>query len=275
MSDEAMEKECQNAFEAWYRANFGEAYSKAAIKKAWDAGAHARDAGVAKLQKRLDDSQQSVNNLFLQRRSELDADRAEITELQNQKAELETLVDSLSKAVGSFRRQEQRDEAKAEVAELRALVSSLETQMRDLTPAHDSMLADAPLVNAPDDDPLTMPVEQLSNAQLCECVAIEVMGAEVSRAGDLIFPVAFQGQPTIMTKGYFDPLTNPVHTQMVKDAMRERGFRYGVGYENRPPRHWAWFSKQQVFTDAPLTEDKSEGVATCRAALLAVRANNC
>ena len=120
-----------------------------------------------------------------------------------------------------------------------------------------------------DDDPLTMPVERLR-----ERVAIEVMGWQKDvDMGAMMWRTADRW---IMVCHHFCPDINPAHTQMVKDKMLSHGagasqlslvltitrdlvgaIFCGVGVE----RHLADYAN-----------DKIEGAAVCRAALVAMRA---
>jgi len=124
-------------------------------------------------------------------------------------------------------------------------------------------MAQSPQPSPPDDNPLTMPVERLRQE-----VAEKVMGWQEGPYADIWYP-------SDGTFGHYkvgwQPDINPVHTQKVKDKMRERGFRYGIGYNKQPPKHWAWFDKHDSFSDVPLVNDDLEGIAVCRAALLALK----
>jgi hypothetical protein len=114
---------------------------------------------------------------------------------------------------------------------------------------------------------------ELDDDTMRECVAREVMGWHL---GELTGVPCWYAN-TIPPMGIVDewawrPDTNPAHTQVVKKAMRERGFvcHVSTGQYNslvcfiregvEPPSYDKWAAAND------------EGIAVCRAALLAVRA---
>jgi len=176
---------------------------------------------------------------------------AEVAELQKQ-------VANLTKAVADFENQAYQNERRV---------------FESIGAVHPNWPAETK--PEADDDPLTMPVEQLR-----KCVAIEVMewrdeGNAYSKHDhfynhnlDLL-----EQWTTVCYKSEWRPDTNPADMQMVEDRMIEWGFRYGMGYNKRQPPYWAWFdTEERINKPLPLVEAETKGIAICRAALLAVRA---
>jgi len=277
MTNGAMEK----AFEEWWKSEGGQFPTGKTIARAdFAAGYHARDAEVAETQKQLEAYKDICNSYSTTIRLLADegiGKSTRIEELEKEVAELR--IEELEKEVAEWRKEltqadgtilRQADEigklqdglerAQIRVRALEQMADDLRKRLKPMSPFSE----DKP----PDDDPLTMPVERLR-----ECVAREVMGwhkelectpTGASRCWESEGQI--RGGLCVVD---WRPDTNPADWQMVKDKMRERGFRYGAGYNAGLPPCWAYFS---LTAHVILADAESEGVAGCRAAVMAVRA---